>query len=312
MTPYDDLFSELPPEAYSDPSAHEISDDWLSTAEEGEQIAAIAAWFNARFWDPAHETPYVSAEGGYIWIHGGPFDASEQLYGRFEGIVPNDLIDVAVELLERDGVYEWAPTDLTYYDRLNDVVVDERSEPMRALETRLARLRSVLALQGAENARSEVRKLAFAGVIAALESFLWETMAYFVEHREETISGLVTGLPLFRDEKIKLGDIYRTTETLKTKVKAHLQHVVWHRADSVAPLFKYGLGVTLGFVGFSGALQKRHDIVHRSGHDVEGRVVLVQDDEVISLASQVLAFANELDARITSALPPRSDTAHDF
>jgi len=282
----------------------QVENDRLRVADEDDQVATMAEWFDSRFWDPAHETPYITAEGGYIWVHGGPYDASEQLHDRFAGVVPDDVIERAVELVEQTGIYEWAPTQLTYYDRVSDVFVDERYEPTQSLEARLDRLRGLLALQGIEEALAEVRKLAYAGVIAALESFLWETMAYFVEHHEKTIVDLITQHPLFRDKTIKLGDVYQTVITLKTEVKAHLQRVIWHRAENVGPLFKYGLGVDLGFKGFEDAIQKRHDIVHRSGHDVEGQAVAITDHDVTELANQVLAFANEVDDRIARALDP--------
>ena len=39
------------------------------------RIEAMVEWFGDNFEDPAQETPYESAEGGYIYIWGGPYDA---------------------------------------------------------------------------------------------------------------------------------------------------------------------------------------------------------------------------------------------
>lgn len=67
-------------------------------------------WFFENFEDPAYRTPYESAEGGYIWIWGGPYNAADQIGSNFpdEG---QELIDAAVERVEQDGIVDWAPTD---------------------------------------------------------------------------------------------------------------------------------------------------------------------------------------------------------
>ena len=69
---------------------------------------ALVEWFFKRFEDPAHRLPYVSAEGGYQWIYGGPYDARDEIEVSF----PNereDIIDAAVDEIEAEGVTEWAP-----------------------------------------------------------------------------------------------------------------------------------------------------------------------------------------------------------
>jgi len=73
------------------------------------QINAMRGWFLWHYEDPAHETPYSGSDGGYFYIHGGPYDAEEELRGVFEGIFWEDAIMELVE--ELSGLaFEWAPT----------------------------------------------------------------------------------------------------------------------------------------------------------------------------------------------------------
>jgi hypothetical protein len=65
------------------------------------------------FEDPAESAPYVSAEGGYQWIWGGPYDAKEELWSKFGTIVPEVWIDEVVEKIESDGLTDWAPVHTT-------------------------------------------------------------------------------------------------------------------------------------------------------------------------------------------------------
>ena len=76
----DSELSNLPAEAFaSQESPFEVDDDWLRTADPDDQRTAMQEWFLARYCDPAEETPYNGREGGYLYIHGGPFDPADEL-----------------------------------------------------------------------------------------------------------------------------------------------------------------------------------------------------------------------------------------
>lgn len=76
-----------------------------------ERVAAMAEWFGENFEDPAEKTPYESAEGGYQYIWGGPFDARDVLGNTFPDATDEE-IDLAVEGIEKDGIVDWAPSDI--------------------------------------------------------------------------------------------------------------------------------------------------------------------------------------------------------
>ena len=73
------------------------------------QKEVMKQWFFTLFEDPAQETPYSGRDGGYQYIHGGPYDAEEVLRGEFEEIVGEEPIMSLVEELSDLG-HEWAPT----------------------------------------------------------------------------------------------------------------------------------------------------------------------------------------------------------
>lgn len=298
---WNDELPELPSAAFNDEHSCAVNEAWLKKASPNEQVAALVQWFGARFCDPAEEAPYTSSEGGYLWIHGGPYEAGDQIGAQFHGLVDETVIERAVEVVEGDGVYQWAPTELTYYDDFFDAEVDDRTEPMKRLEATLGKLQGVLALQGDDAARNVARQLSYAGAITALETFLRETMTYWVDHSEDTVRNLVAGHPGFKDRKISLGKLFELYEALRAEIKAHMQAMAWHRPTEVAPMFIHGLGVTLGYTGFVDDVNKRHDIVHRSGQRIDGSAVAVTDQDVANLAERVLAFAKDVEAKIENA-----------
>src|SRR6185437_5627783 len=63
-------------------------------------------WFLANYTDPVENTPYESAEGGYIFIWGGPYDPREELDTQFGGDVPDEIIQELADELT-DIAPEW-------------------------------------------------------------------------------------------------------------------------------------------------------------------------------------------------------------
>lgn len=74
-----------------------------------EKRELMIQWFSENFEDPAVRTPYESAEGGYQWIWGGPYEARDELYSMFGDLVSESLIEEVAEEVEREGLTDWAP-----------------------------------------------------------------------------------------------------------------------------------------------------------------------------------------------------------
>lgn len=76
-------------------------------------------WFHTHFEDPSNETP--RAEGEFIYVWGGPFDASEQVWEVFESEYKEEWIEEAVDLIQADGTFDWAPKSTgDYYEHPDD------------------------------------------------------------------------------------------------------------------------------------------------------------------------------------------------
>jgi hypothetical protein len=299
----EDDHPDLPAAAGRDtPSGFETDDDWFASADPELQREAMRRWFRSRFWDPANDTPYNSAEGGYLYIHGGPYTAEDELYSRFGDLCGDEVIRDAIDDIESDGIEEWAPIHCEPehdYDPRFALALEEASEPLRKLQERIEQSKKVLTLKGNAESVSLAQKLFFCSIVGLLETFLCETAYYWREKDEPALRGLVTGLPAFRQEKMPVADLFKRHERIKDHVRGYLQNLVWHRWDKVAQVFKHALSVQLPSTRpFEAALFKRHDIVHRSGHDKTGAPIAVTADEIANLCREVEEFAVELDSRI--------------
>lgn len=306
--------SNLPHEAF-DPfnvdGPFDPQDNWLEVASEDDQLIAMRAWFYARYCDPAHETPYNGKEGGYIFIHGGPYDPGDVLHERFLGIVNDSLIDSLVEELYDEVGERWAPIryefeDEFYYDDRLAFIVDEPVAPLNGLITRIKEALSVLDLTGNVAAQELAITLVYGAVFSILETFLSETVEYWIENDEQIFRRIVTRLPELNVRKLTLQEIFDRHDGLKKEVKGYLQGIVWHRWDkSVAPLLRAGFEIDPPlFTPFEEFIVKRHHIVHRSGQDHDGNPVKVTKEEVQDLCNLIEAFASEIQHKILEKMQP--------
>lgn len=95
---------------YSDEDIeHGVTPSRLKKLGRAKQIEYIKHWFFRNFEDPANETPYNSQEGGYLYIWGGPYDALDEIGNEFGDLVSQEVIEEAVNEVQRDGIYDWAP-----------------------------------------------------------------------------------------------------------------------------------------------------------------------------------------------------------
>lgn len=301
----DSELGNLPPEAYDQffdaDGPFNPDNNWLKLASVEDQKIAVKTWFLSRYCDPAMETPY-NHDDGYLYINGGPYDPADEISNRFDGLIAEDVFNEVVEELYLEGGDEWAPIDSGQendYDYRFSLALHEASEPLRRLQERILQASQVLELQGSSEAMLMAERLVYGAAITTLESFLWETADYWVENDEEILRNFVTRIPALRDETIHLGNIFERHSSLKEYVKGHLQNVLWHNWRKVAPIYRDGLGVDLGSLKIvEEALVKRHDIIHRSGHDKNGNPISVSIDEINLLHKTIEELAKRIDAQL--------------
>lgn len=309
----DSELGNLPPEAWGNVADVDGPFDpdnfWIENADEGDQRIAMREWFTARYCDPAHETPYNGREGGYFYVNGGPYDPSDELHSRFERLVPGELIQqVANELVMEVGD-QWAPIMYEpppdYYDERFELESVGSDGPLLRVSARIVELNTTLRLQSDLVARPLVARLVFSALIGVLESFLWETAQHWISTQPEVLKRCVERLPVFNEQKFKLSEVYAQHAKIDATVKGYLQSLVWHRWDQVGALYRSALEVKLPSVdAFQAPLVKRHHIVHRSGTDMDGKKIEIDDVAIACLARDVEAFAMQVTKDCSDKFSP--------
>lgn len=70
--------------------------------DEGASVEEMLEWFYENYEDPANGVPYESAEGGYQYYAGGPYDPVEELQEQFPDVVL-ERIKLAAKQIYSDG-----------------------------------------------------------------------------------------------------------------------------------------------------------------------------------------------------------------
>lgn len=292
---------EPDPAAFTNPETREVDDEWLAAARADEQIKAMRLWFLARYCDPAEETPYVSDAGGYIFTRGGPYDPDDVLQERFDSLVEFETIRELVEELYGEVGDEWAPTTLTAEDEWEDVFVDTASGPIKRLRARLDELATLSQLDGPPMSRILLRQLVYAGIITALETYLWEMAVYWLANDPDALTRILEGVQQYRQTIAELGgDTPENRIRIQVEIENRLNHsTVWHRWAKNRPILQLILGVDLQpHDRLEHPTRVRHDISHRGGKDTDHNPVDLSAEDIESLRLTVLGFAEALQQAV--------------
>lgn len=281
----------------------EFNNDWLQNAESYEQRTALIEWFTARYCDPAEETPYNGREGGYLFIHGGPFSPDEELRERFEGLVSDDILEEAIKELEDIAGDEWAPIehnyiDEDYFDPYYEREITNKNEPKMLYTSRTDEVLSLINNQKNSTHQQMIYQMAYGMLISCTEALISDTVIYWAKSDEKTLFRLAS--KECTERNYKLSEVLNDIEKFKESFINHLtSNVVWHRLDKLKPTIEHGLEIKMPEIGFFlGAIQTRHDIVHRAGKTKAGKNITLTKDELKKLKNSLDVFVGEFTASI--------------
>lgn len=103
----------------------------LQQSDRETQLEVMRNWFFSIYEDPVENTPYDSSEGGYIYIHGGPYEAIEEIEREFGGVVHEEIIHaLASELDDISSVWtKHSGVDEDQFDVLDEPsIIDVQDE----------------------------------------------------------------------------------------------------------------------------------------------------------------------------------------
>lgn len=293
-----------------DSGPFEPDEHWLTTAPKELQVAAMRQWFLDRYEDPANETPWDGEDKKYVFVWGGPYDPNEVIQDRFSGIVEFDTMLGLIEDLWREVGDEWAPIEhegVDYDDYVSHLVVIDRSDPNRFLEERIAEVFAVLDAAVLDGANKRLlNQMAHSSLIAALEAYLADTVAYWIENDERALRRFVSTNKDFQARSLTVAELFERLENLMGEVKAYLADFVWHRLDKVKPMLASSLEIQIPEIGdLMKEVIVRHDIVHRAGRKPDGTLVELSTVDLARVRDAIKQFSNGIEEELVRRFTTR-------
>jgi uncharacterized protein YutE (UPF0331/DUF86 family) len=286
-----DLFGNKIPEepTYSVSLEKKIGVSALRKADSETQEEVMKAWFFEHFENPVENTPYMSSEGGYQYIHGGPYDAQEQLQEEFAGIVPDEVIEELSRELD-DISTEWAgiPDDSDLDDYVFESITQTTEYYQSFLKT-ISNTRHLATVAVQPPQAQHLYRLLYLSAIIALETYLSDTFIAKVCADPQLLRKFVENDRYFSKDSVPIREVFKFTDSVKDNVKAYLLKLVWHRITDSQRMFFETLGVTFpkDLEELTQAIRVRHDIVHRSGKTKDGKEHQLAKTDVEKVAGTV-------------------------
>lgn len=274
------------------------------------QIKVMRDWFFDNFEDPVNSCPYISQEGGYIYIYGGPYEADEELKGKFEGFVKDSYIEEVIDDLQ-DICYEWSgkPDAIDWYDEdLYDVVTSSKEPHVSFLES-INNVKTLSLLEIDSQHKPYLLGILYTNVITILETLFVELFTISIEKdRSYLVSYIEKGSAGFKPSKNLTAGLFSSNSLMEVRsellkeVKSHLIDSSWHNIEQVIKRYKLTFDIKVQadwpIKEIEHATIKRNHLIHRGGKDKDGNPVLIVQDDL----NNILNFSQSLGDKLNSAL----------
>ncbi len=285
--------------------------DSLRFKSKEDRAKLIHDWFFERYEDPANSTPYNSAEGGYLYIWGGPYDALEVLSEEFEPWLSIETLEEIADELDLSAMdWERIPSedDQRDYYGFYDDFMDYQSNYLRAFNTSISNTQELLKIPVPATTEQHFLGLIHVSIITALETYLLDAFMNTLSSNPVFLSNFVSRSTEFESGKVDKSlllkgpeHIQLIVEELEHNAKKHLKALLWHNLDSVRE--NYGKAFSIKFprdniVELRTAVGIRHDLVHRNGRNTEDEQVNVTRQSIAELITQVETLILEIEREI--------------
>lgn len=279
----------------------------LQYISKANQLEVMRDWFFDNFEDPANSCPYESKEGGYAYIYGGPYEASEELQAMFEGYVKFDYIQELADELQ-DQCYEWSGNSQNVSDWYDEDLYDavtSSEDPFEKFVRNIEGIKSIAQTEQNNKHKNHLLGILYTNVITALETLYVELFINSIDKDDSYISDFIEkGKTEFKVSKeilsltFKGEAIEKIKEEIIKSIKEHLISVSWHSTRKVISRYKATFDINVQkewpIDAIEIATQKRNHLVHRGGKDKDGNVVLIAENDLDMLLDHAKTIGENL------------------
>lgn len=285
-----------------------------------DKLDLMREWFFDNYADPI-DLPYNGREGGYQYIHGGPYYASEELFGTFSDYIENRFIQELVDELDEIN-HEWggnADTSDWYYDQFDDIInpddsgVDLVAKALGSFNESISHIKDMLEIPIKTEKERYLLGMLQVNTITAMETYLAEVFISSLEIDQKFMFNFLSKSNEYKDDTMHLSrlfdspaDVENHMSLVKKKVKESLVDKLWHNLKSVVvPLYKitYGIELPRDIGPIYVAVSQRHDWVHRNGKNKEGELLEISKATINELITKIEELVMFVDVSLKALIP---------
>lgn len=152
-----------------------------------------------------------------------------------------------------------------------------------------------------ESSKKIIYRNLYAGGIAALEAYLSDTLISNVMKNDDFKRRFVENSVWMKNKKISLSELFKYHDQIDALVLTRLREIIYHRLKEIADIYKAVFQIEFPeFKELEPAIETRHDIVHRNGHDHNGKEVVITKEMVQDLLEKVSEFIGNIEDQLLS------------
>lgn len=135
----------------------------------------------------------------------------------------------------------------------------------------------------------------YVSIMAALEAFLSETFINLTNDHPEYFRNFIESYPDFKERKIEMSRIFSEQERIKETAKKVMVEVIYHNLAKVSKMYSSTFKIDFPDIAtIAKCVHLRHDIVHRNGKTVDGKLVPLNKEMIADLIKQTSSFVREI------------------
>jgi hypothetical protein len=207
--------------------------------------------------------------------------------------------DGNIDELPDDHYVEIEEIDEPYYEDQYDAI-SSNTEFFETFNDGLNSIQELLKIEPIENnLKILFDNQLYSSVIGTMETYLSDAFINTVFKSKENLKRFFKSFKGFDKQNIAISGFYDFEEKSEAFAKKAMLDVIYHHLPKVAGMYKDTFSIKFPEFGeIFKAVLIRHDLIHRSGKDKNGKEVIVDSSMITKLINDVRTFITNIDEQI--------------
>ena len=203
-----------------------------------------------------------------------------------------------------DLVQEWSLNHEDFREEREPIewyATHSYSDLHRSFLFQIHNLKDLINLQVAIPHEETFYKMSYAHAVTLMESFLYDSVCTLILSNDDYFKNAICEVNELKKAKFSIKEIVSKKEGAKGFAIGVLSKLMYHNTEKVREVLRAILGsaLTLDIADIEKTTLLRHDIVHRDGKTIDGKLIKVDKDIALEAIAYVEAFVENVASEIS-------------